>query len=439
MPQTVTGAVRVRPSQGFRGEVAVPGDKSISHRAVMFGALAEGTTRVRNFLAGEDCLSTVGCLRALGAEIELPAGPEGEVVVRGRGAAGLAEPDAVLDCGNSGTTMRLLLGILAGQPLFAVLTGDDSLRRRPMGRVAGPLRRMGAAIDGRRGGDLAPLAVRGGNLRPGEFTLPVASAQLKSALLLAGLAAPGVTAVTEPSRSRDHTERMLRHFGVPVRVEGATAVVAGPAPLTARDVDVPGDISSAAFFLVAGAIVPGSRVTLRGVGVNPTRAGIIEALRAMGAEIGLLNPREAAGEPVADIEVSSSALRGIQVGGALIPRLIDEIPALAVAAAFAEGVTEIRDAGELRIKESDRLAALARELIRLGATVEELPDGMRITGGTPLRGASCRTYRDHRMAMALAVASLAAAGETVIDDPGCAAVSFPDFWHELGKWTSTAK
>ncbi len=424
------GVARVRGRGPLRGVVRVPGDKSISHRAVMLGALAEGTTQVRNFLAGEDCLSTVRCLRALGAEVRL----EGDrATVVGRGWEGLAEPEEVLDCGNSGTTMRLLLGILAGLPLFAVLTGDASLRRRPMGRVVRPLERMGARVDGRSGGELAPLAVRGGGLRAAEFTLPVASAQVKSALLLAGLRAEGRTAVTEPSRSRDHTERLLPRFGVPVEVDGLTVAVAGPARLRAAEVEVPGDISAAAFFLVAAAVVPGSRLVLPGVGVNPTRAGLLEVLEAMGARVRRLNEREEAGEPVADLEVEASELRGVQVGGDLVPRLIDEVPALAVAAACAEGVTEIRDAAELRVKESDRIAALARELGRLGAAVEELPDGLRIRGGRPLRGAECDSGGDHRLAMALAVAGLVAEGETVVADAACAAVSFPGFWEVLSR------
>lgn len=421
-------AARVRGRGPLTGQVRVPGDKSISHRAVLFGALAEGTTRVRNFLAGADCLSTVGCLRALGVEVCLGGG---EAVVVGRGWEGLAEPAEVLDCGNSGTTMRLLLGVLAGLPAFAVLTGDASLRRRPMGRVVEPLRHMGARIDGRAGGERAPLAVRGGALRAASFALPVASAQLKSALLLAGLRAEGRTSVAEPSRSRDHTERLLPRFGVPVRVEGLAVSVEGPARLRAAEVPVPGDISAAAFFLVAAAVVPGSRLRLPGVGVNPTRAGVLEVLEAMGARIRRRNEREEAGEPVADLEVEAGELRGVRVGGDLVPRLIDEVPALAVAAACARGVTEIRDAAELRVKESDRIAALARELGRLGAAVEELPDGLRIAGGRPLAGAECHSGGDHRLAMALAVAGLVAGGETVIADADCASVSFPGFWRAL--------
>ncbi len=415
--------LRVRAARGFVGEVPVPGDKSISHRAVMLGALAHGTTRVTNFLAGDDCLSTVACLRALGVPVALA---DGTAVVEGR-AGELTEPADVLDCGNSGTTMRLLLGILAGRPLFAVLTGDSSLRRRPMGRVVAPLRTMGALLDGRAGGELAPLAVRGGFLRGARFRLPVASAQVKSALLLAGLAAEGRTEVEEPAPSRDHTERMLRHFGVAVEAEPGRAAVTGPARLLARDVEVPGDISAAVFFLVAGAVVPGSRVVVRGVGVNPTRAGALEVLAAMGARLRLLDERQIGGEPVADVEVESSSLRGVSVGGSMVPRLIDEVPALAVAAACAEGVTEIRDAAELRVKESDRISAVAAQLRRLGVRVEELPDGLRIHGGGRLRGAEVEAGGDHRLAMALAVAGLVAEGETVVRGASCAAVSFPGF------------
>lgn len=437
-------AIRVRRGRPFEGTILVPGDKSISHRAVLFGSLSAGETVIDNFLPGADCQSSIACCRALGVEIQAmpPAagvGPGGgaapggsaapgwRVTVRGEGLAGLLEPADVLDAGNSGTTMRLMLGILAGLPFFTTITGDSSLRSRPMGRVVEPLRQMGASIWGRQGGRLAPLAIQGGPLRPMSHELPVASAQVKSAILLAGLSAGGRTEVTEPHPSRDHSERMLRYFGAPVEAAPGWAAITGPARLTGRPVTVPGDISSAAFFLVAAAIVPGSRVTLPNVGVNPTRTGILEVLQAMGAPIHLLNEREEAGEPVADIVVESGALRGVEVGGAMIPRLIDEVPILAVAAACAEGVTEIRDAQELKVKESDRLAAVARELSRLGADVEALPDGLRIRGGRPLRGAPCQSYGDHRMAMAMAVAGLAADGETTIDDAACVAVSFPGF------------
>lgn len=418
--------LQIKPARTLRGTVAVPGDKSISHRAVMLGALAEGETVIENFLPGEDCLSTIDCFRKLGVEI---TGPEDGVVrVRGCGLYGLAEPKDILDAGNSGTTMRLMLGILAGQPFFSVITGDPSLRRRPMARVARPLVLMGAWIDGRQNGNLAPLAVRGGGLKPVDFSSPVASAQVKSAVLLAGLFAAGETAVTEPHRSRDHTERMLRQFGAAVDVSGNTVRVKGGPRLAGRKVTVPGDISSAAFLMVAAAGIPGSDLTLAGVGVNPTRDGIIEVLREMGAGIELLNPREEGGEPVADIRVRyAGKLSGVSVGGETIPRLIDEIPALAVAAALAEGRTEIRDAAELKVKESDRIATVAGLLAGFGAAVEELPDGLLVQGGRPLEGCVCESHGDHRIAMAAAVAGLLAAGETVVRGAECIDVSFPGF------------
>ncbi|KKM08815.1 3-phosphoshikimate 1-carboxyvinyltransferase [Clostridiales bacterium PH28_bin88] len=417
--------LRIEPAQGFKGEVNVPGDKSISHRAAMLGAMAEGTTEIRGFLRGADCLSTIRCLQQLG--VEFRGVEDGPITVYGRELDGLQEPAGVLDCGNSGTTMRLLLGMLAGLRGYAVLAGDASLQRRPMGRVVKPLREMGAAIWGRQGGTLAPLSVQWGNPRPIHYRSPVASAQAKSAVLLAGLHSPGKTSVTEPSSSRDHTERMLEAFGAKVHIENLTVSVAGQTPLTGRKVEVPGDISSAAFFLVAGSIVPGAEILLKGVGVNPTRTGILEVLRSMGADIQLLEQREAAGEPVADLLVKHQPLRGVTVGGDMIPRLIDEVPALAVAAAAAQGTTVIRDATELRVKESDRISAIVRELSRMGADVEELPDGLVIQGGRQLKGATCCSYDDHRMAMALAVAGLVARGETRISDAECIRVSFPDF------------
>ncbi|MBX6378617.1 MAG: 3-phosphoshikimate 1-carboxyvinyltransferase [Clostridia bacterium] len=421
--------VRGRP---FEGELRVPGDKSISHRAALIGALAEGRTEVEGFLAAGDCLSTLACLERLGVEVRLDGGGDGgRLVVVSGGPDTWLEPPDVLDAGNSGTTLRLLLGLLAGRPFFSVLTGDASLRRRPMRRVAEPLRTMGAFIDGREGGQLAPLAVRGGRLRPGSFRTAVASAQVKSAILLAGCQAEGVTTVEEPSPSRDHTERMLRAFGAEVAVEGPAVCVTGPARLRGRAVRVPGDISSAAFLLVAAALVPGSRLTVRDVGVNPTRTGVLDALQAMGARVAVCNRRDWGGEPVADVVVEAAELRGIALGGADIPRLIDEIPILAVAATQAQGVTEIRDAAELRVKESDRLAALARELRRLGARVEPLADGLRIEGPCRLVGAACRSEGDHRIAMALAVAGLVADGETVVDDDRCIAISYPSFADDL--------
>jgi 3-phosphoshikimate 1-carboxyvinyltransferase len=406
--------------------VSVPGDKSISHRAVMLGALAEGATLIENFLPGEDCLATVACFRKLGVEISWTG--KDSLRIQGCGLEGLREPEEVLDAGNSGTTMRLLLGIMAGQPFFSVLNGDASLRCRPMARVTGPLVRMGARIEGRQGGNLAPLAVQGGNLKPVHYNSPVASAQVKSAVLLAGLFAGGVTSVTEPYRSRDHTERMLRHFGAKVDVSGTTVRVAGRPRLLGRKIAVPGDLSSASFLMVAAAALPGSDLTLQRVGINPARSGIIDALTGMGASIELLNPREEGGEPVAEIRVRCTGrLTGIAVGGEMIPRLIDEIPALAVAAALAGGRTEIRDAAELKVKESNRIATVAGMLASFGAVVEELPDGLLVKGGKPLRGCACRSHGDHRIALAASVAGLLAEWETIVHDAECMNVSFPGF------------
>lgn len=410
----------------LEGTVAVPGDKSISHRVVMLGSLAEGDTVIENFLPGEDCLSTISCFRKLGVEI---TGPErGKVKVRGRGLGGLAEPDDVLNVGNSGTTIRLLLGILAGQPFFSVVTGDDSLRQRPMARVTRPLARMGARILGRQGGSLAPLAVQGGCLKPIVYHSPVASAQVKSSILLAGLFADGVTTVGEPFRSRDHTERMLKYFGAKVEIAGNTVRVTGHSRLKGQRVLIPGDISSAAFLMVAAAIVPGSDLTIPGVGINHTRSGIIDVLLEMGAGIELLRQREEGGEPVADIRIRyAGKLAGVTVAGETIPRLIDEVPALAVAAAVAKGATHIKEAAELKVKESDRIATVATLLHRFGADVEELPDGLLVRGGRPLQGTTCESRGDHRIAMAAAIAGLVAKGETVVRGAECINVSFPGF------------
>lgn len=416
----------ITPPKALRGSVFVPGDKSISHRAALLGALAEGETQVENFLLGADCLATIKCLAAMGVSFDGPD-EKGRLVVHGRGAAALREPADVLDAGNSGTTMRLLLGVLAGCPFFSVITGDASLRRRPMKRVVEPLTRMGASIWGRQGGKLAPLAVRGGDLEAINYTLPVASAQVKSALLLAGLFARGETSVTEPVPTRDHTERMLEQFGASIRKEGNTVSIKGGQRLTGCQVVVPGDISSAAFLLVAAAVVPGSEVTVRGVGVNPTRDGILEVLKQMGADIEIFNRGYLGNEPVADIRVRHSRLTGVTVKGEIIPRLIDEIPVLAVAGALAEGETVIRDAAELRVKESDRIETVAGELKKLGAEVEVLPDGLRVQGGRPLTGTVLQSHGDHRVAMAMAVAGLVAKGKTLIQDTRCVDVSFPGF------------
>lgn len=418
--------LEITPPRTLKGQARVPGDKSISHRAVMLGALAEGDTQIENFLMGADCLATVRCLAAMGVDF---TGPDEQecLTVHGRGAAALREPADVLDAGNSGTTIRLLLGILAGLPFFSVITGDASLRRRPMKRVTVPLTRMGARIWGRQEGNFAPLAVQGGQLEGFNYFSPVASAQVKSALLLAGLFARGQTSVTEPASSRDHTERMLQYFGVSLRIEGRTVSLTGGQGLVGRRVVVPGDISSAAFLLVAAAVVPGSDVTVREVGVNSTRDGILEVLRAMGADIEISNRHQLGTEPVADIRVRYSRLQGVTVAGDMIPRLIDEIPILAVAGALAEGELVVRDAAELKVKESNRIATVVGELRKFGVEIDELPDGFRVRGGRPLTGATCFSHGDHRIAMAMAVAGLVARGKTVIQDVKCMDVSFPEF------------
>jgi 3-phosphoshikimate 1-carboxyvinyltransferase len=425
-----------QPAGGLslQGRIRVPGDKSISHRALMLGALSEGETQIQGLLLGEDPRSTASCFQAMGAEIsELNT----ELVrVRGIGLGNLQEPVDVLNAGNSGTTLRLMLGILASHPgRFFTVTGDSSLRSRPMSRVVKPLQQMGAKIWGRRGNSLAPLAITGQVLKPTHYQSPIASAQVKSCILLAGLMTEGQTTVTEPALSRDHSERMLRAFGAQLSVDPETnsVTVIGPAKLQGQTVIVPGDISSAAFWLVAGAIVPGSELVIENVGVNPTRTGILEALAMMGADIQQENQREVAGEPVADLRVRSSRLRSCTLAGDIIPRLIDEIPVLAVAAVFAEGTTVIRNAEELRVKESDRIVVMAQQLNRMGAKVMELPDGMEITGGTPLKGTNVDSYTDHRIGMSLAIASLLASGTTTIQRAEAAAISYPDFFSTLQK------
>jgi 3-phosphoshikimate 1-carboxyvinyltransferase len=420
--------LRVRPSHGLKGEITLPGDKSISHRSVLFAALADGTTEITGFLTGEDTQHTARAVQQLGILVEGTG--SSRLVVHGKGLDGLSEPTRVLDLGNSGTGMRLLAGLLAGQDFFSVLTGDQYLTKRPMGRIVEPLRRMGAVIDGRAEGKLAPLAIRGarGKIKALDYASPVASAQVKSAILLCGLYADGDTSVTEPSKSRDHTERMLRSFGVDVREEGLRVTLRGRQRLTTTGtLDIPADISSAAFFLVAASIVPGSDLVVRNVGVNVTRTGIIDILLAMGADLTMENGREQAGEPVADIRVRYRQLKAVEISGDLVPRAIDEIPVLAVAASYAVGTTIIRDAAELRVKESDRIATMAIELRKLGAAIAERPDGMEIRGGGALTGALCESHGDHRVAMSLAVAGLAARGETTVRDTAWIETSFPGF------------
>lgn len=416
--------VSVSKTEKLQGTIKVPGDKSISHRAVMLGSIASGVTSIKGFLTGEDCLSTIRCFRDLG----IPITVQGDLVrIEGRGLTGLKEPHKVLDVGNSGTTIRLLTGILSGQNFFSTISGDESIRRRPMARVTIPLKEMGACIWGRDNDSLAPLAIKGKGLKPITYHSPVASAQVKSAVLLAGLFTPGWTEVIEPSLSRNHSELMLKAFGANIMTEGSKVRIKGLPELKGQEVIVPGDISSAAFFMVAGIIVPQGKIRINQVGLNPTREGIIEVLKAMGAKITISDTKVIAGELMGTVSVEASRLKGITIGGDMIPRLIDEIPILAVAALFADGVTEIRDAGELKVKESNRIQAVCQELSRLGAKVEELSDGLRIYGGHKLHGAVCESHHDHRIAMSLAIAGLRADGETRIKNADSLNISFPGF------------
>ena len=414
----------IQPKPYIQGKINVPGDKSISHRAVIFGSLAQGVTEIEGFLWGEDCTRTIACFREMGININII---DEKVVIQGKGLNGLQEPGNVLDAGNSGTTARLLLGILAGNPFYSVLTGDSSLRNRPMGRVVEPLARMGARIMGRKNSRLLPLTVMGGKLKTIDYHSPVASAQVKSCVLLAGLFDRGVTSVTEPSLSRDHTERMLQYFDIPIQKKELRVEVQGNHGFTGRPIKVPGDFSSAAFFLTAAASMPGSDLTILNVGVNPTRTGLLEVLSQMGADITLMNERINNMEPAADIRVQGAELKGVTIGGSLIPRLIDEIPVLTAAALLARGKTEIRDASELRVKESDRISTMIEELGKMGAVIESLPDGLKITGPQRLKGSRCMSHGDHRVAMALAVAGLSAEGHTQIADSQCVDISFPGF------------
>ena len=415
---------QVAPGGALTGRIRVPGDKSISHRSIMLGSIAEGVTRVSGFLEGEDALATMNVFRALGVHIDGPR--RGNVTVHGVGLRGLKAPSAVLDCGNSGTSMRLLCGLLAGQNFNCELTGDASLRRRPMQRVAAPLGQMRAEISTADGGR-PPLRIMGiANLRGIEYRMPITSAQVKSALLLAGLYARGRTCVAEPAPTRDHTERMLGAFGYPVERDGGTVCVTGGGRLTATSIDVPADISSAAFFMVGASIAPGSDLTLAHVGVNPTRTGAIDILRLMGANIELTNQREAGGEPVADIRVRHAELKGIEIPIGLVPLAIDEFPVLFVAAANARGVTVLRGAGELRVKESDRIQVMADGLQALGIAAEPAADGMRVTGGR-YGGGVVDSRGDHRVAMAFAIAALRAGAPIAITDCANVATSFPGF------------
>jgi len=423
------------------GEVILPGDKSISHRAVILNSLAKGKAEIDNFAPGRDCLATVRCLRALGVKIDRKGSRDSlTLLVSGTGEDSLKEANNVLDAQDSATTMRLLGGLLSSQPFLSVITGDASLRNRPMGRLIEPLRLMGAEVWGRGRDSFAPLVIKGKKLCGIDFTLPVPSAQIKSAILLAGLFARGNTVLHQAIPSRDHTERMLKRMGASLENRGnSISLLPLSSPLVPATLRVPGDISSAAYFLVAGAIHPDARIVIRDCGINPTRTGVIDILLAMGATLKKGNERLEAGEPLTDIVVESSELKGVEVSGDIIPRLIDEIPVLAVAGCVAKGKTVIRGAGELRVKESDRIATVASELSRLGAKIEPLPDGMVIYGGRPLSGTDVDSHFDHRLAMSLAVAGLIAKGETTIKHAQVAQVSYPAFWQTLQQVLNTDK
>ncbi len=406
------------------GSVTVPGDKSISHRAVMLGALADGTTKITGFLRGADCLSTIDCFRNMGIEIDDDGS---SVIVHGKGLHGLSKPQKMLYTGNSGTTTRLLCGILSGQPFDTDITGDASICKRPMKRVREPLSLMGAQIDG----DFCPLHITGGKLHGMDYKMTVASAQVKTALILAGLYADGETIIHEKEKSRDHTELMLKAMGADISVDGNTITVRPGNSLKAQDIDVPGDISSAAFFMVLGAVMPDSCVTIKNVGINPTRTGIIDVFKAMGADMEITDERIVTGEKVADITVRTSALKGVEIGGDIIPRLIDELPVIAVAAVFAKGTTVIRDAHELKVKETNRIRAVVDEFKKCGIDITETEDGMIINGGNPIHGADFKTYGDHRMAMSLTILAQLADGNSTLDDSECVAVSYPDYFDDF--------
>lgn len=423
---------RLSSIQSLNGTIKVPGDKSISHRAVMFGAIADGQTTINGFLTGEDCLSTISCFKKLGVNIQQN---NEQVTVEGKGISGLQKPSEELNVGNSGTTIRLMLGILANTPFTSVLTGDDSISKRPMNRVTQPLKQMGALIEGRDSGNKVPLQIQGGNTKGINYNSPIASAQVKSAILLAGLEGEGQTSVTEPVKSRDHTERMLEAFGASVENNGLTVSLKGGQHLTGTHIEVPGDISSAAFFLVAGAIVPESTITLKKVGLNPTRTGILDVLKDMGAQISYQNVNNDTSEPYGDLLIQTSALKGAVIKGDLIPRLIDEIPIIALAATQAEGKTIIQDAHELRVKETDRIETVVNELKKMGADIEATEDGMIINGKTPLKGTHVESHGDHRIGMMLSVASCIAEGETFLSNCEAIAVSYPAFFEQLNLLT----
>lgn len=422
--------MKFKKSNPLKGTVTVPGDKSISHRAVMFGALSEGTTRVTNFLQGADCLSTIDCFQKLGVRIENR--PE-EILIHGQGLHGLKAPQSALDTGNSGTTTRLICGILAGQSFPTELNGDASIQSRPMRRIMTPLAQMGAQIRSLRGNDCAPLKIQGAPLHGIHYCSPVASAQVKSCILLAGLYADSPTSVTEPYLSRNHSELMLEHFGASVQSEGTTATIRPEPKLLGQEIRVPGDISSAAYFIAAGLIIPHSEILIQNVGVNPTRDGILKVCRDMGADITLLNENHESGEPTADLLIRHSSLHGTTVSGPVIPTLIDELPVVAALACFAEGTTVIKDAQELKVKESNRIDVMVRNLSAMGARITATDDGMIIEGGRPLHGAVVDSRLDHRIAMTFAVTALACDGETEILNADCVRISYPNFYKDLKK------
>lgn len=415
----------------LRGNIYVPGDKSISHRSLILGSIAQGETRIYNFLNSLDCLKTLECMQALGVKIELDE--NNSVKIKGKGLYGLQEAKGILDVGNSGTTIRLLTGLLGGQSFYSVLSGDDSIRRRPMKRVIEPLRLMGADIWGRKDGQFAPLSIRGNKLNPLHYTLPVASAQVKTALLLAGLYTIGETVVKEPLPTRDHTERMLEIMQADIKISPPEIKVMGGKELKGTDIFVPGDISSAAYFIAAASILKGSQIIIKQVGINPTRTGIIEILKKMGAKINILNYRIKSNEPRADLMIEYSKLKGIEIKKGNVPFLIDELPLIAVMATQAQGKTVVSGAKELRVKETDRIKAIVSELKKMGADIEEREDGFRVNGPTKLHGAVCKSYNDHRIAMSLAVAALLAEGKTVIKNSECIDISFPEFEKILQK------
>ncbi len=414
----------------LRGELEIPGDKSISHRAIMFGSLANGTTEVTHFLQGADCLSTISCFQKLGIHIE---NTPDKILIHGKGLHGLSAPTDILDCGNSGTTTRLISGILSGQNFTSTLTGDASIQKRPMKRIMDPLHQMGADITSIHNNNCAPLTIKGSKLQGIHYHSPIASAQVKSAILLAGLYADGETRVTEPYVSRNHSEIMLSHFGADIKTDGTTAIIQPEPMLVGQKISVPGDISSAAYFIAAGLLVPGSEILLKNVGINPTRDGILRVAKDMGGTIELLNMNTDNGEPTADLLVKFSALHGITIGGEIIPTLIDEIPIIAIMAAFARGTTIIKDAAELKVKESNRIQVMVDNLKSMGADIESTDDGMIIHGGKDLHGAIIDSHMDHRIAMSFAIASLLADGHMTILDKNCVDISFPTFYQDLNR------